>query len=65
VDIAKECRERGVRSVAVTAGYLMSEARRDFFSCMDAANIDLKGFTETFYRETCGGYLTPVLESLE
>ena len=65
VDIAKECRERGVRSVAVTAGYVMPEARREFFSWMDAANIDLKGFTESFYRETCGGSLAPVLDTLE
>ena len=48
VDIARECRERGVQSVAVTAGYLMPKARREFFNWMDAANIDLKGFTESF-----------------
>ncbi|GIR31817.1 MAG: AmmeMemoRadiSam system radical SAM enzyme [Deltaproteobacteria bacterium] len=65
VDIARECRERGVRSVAVTAGYVMPEARREFFNWMDAANIDLKGFTESFYRETCGGSLAPVLDTLE
>ena len=45
VDIARECRERGVRSVAVTAGYVMPKARHEFFNWMDAANIDLKGFT--------------------
>ena len=65
VDIAEECRKQGIRSVAVTAGYLMPEARREFFHWMDAANIDLKGFTEAFYRETCGGSLAPVLETLE
>ena len=65
VDIAEECRKQGIRSVAVTAGYLMQEARREFFHWMDAANIDLKGFTEEFYRETCGGSLAPVLETLE
>ncbi|MDP7137851.1 MAG: AmmeMemoRadiSam system radical SAM enzyme [SAR324 cluster bacterium] len=65
VDIAEECRKQGIRSVAVTAGYLMQEARREFFHWMDAANIDLKGFTEAFYRETCGGSLAPVLETLE
>ena len=50
VDIAEECRKQGIHSVAVTAGYLMPEARREFFHWMDAANIDLKGFTEAFYR---------------
>ena len=51
--------------MAVTAGYVMPEARREFFNWMDAANIDLKGFTESFYRETCGGSLAPVLDTLE
>ncbi len=65
VDIASACRELDIRNVAVTAGYLMPKAREDFFSGMDAANIDLKGFTEDFYRRVCGGSLGPVLETLE
>ena len=65
VDVARACRERGVRSVAVTAGYVCPEPRREFFSCMDAANVDLKAFTERFYRKVAGGRLGAVLETLE
>ena len=64
VDTALACREAGVQTVAVTAGYVGTEARREFFSCMDAANIDLKGFTESFYRRHCSARLQPVLETL-
>ncbi len=65
VDTAKACHERGIRSVAVTAGYISPEARKEFFSHMDAANIDLKGFTEEFYHKLTGGHLQPVLDTLE
>ena len=65
VDIAKACRERNIHSVAVTAGYAQPESRVEFFRHMDAANVDLKGFTEEFYRKICGGSLKPVLETLE
>ncbi|MGH7193963.1 MAG: AmmeMemoRadiSam system radical SAM enzyme, partial [Candidatus Saccharimonadales bacterium] len=51
IDTAKACRERGLKSVAVTAGYIMPEARREFYSVMDAANVDLKAFTELFYQQ--------------
>lgn len=64
VDTAKACRELGLKNVAVTAGYVMPEARADFFSHMDAANVDLKGFTEEFYYRVCGGALAPVLDTL-
>jgi pyruvate formate lyase activating enzyme len=64
VDTARACRERGVRSVAVTAGYVCDAARRDFFAGMDAANVDLKGFSEEFYRTLCSASLAPVLETL-
>ena len=64
VDTARACREADIRSVAVTAGYVCPEARREFFSEMDAANIDLKAFTESFYRKLCTGHLKPVLETL-
>ncbi|MBF0625256.1 MAG: AmmeMemoRadiSam system radical SAM enzyme [Magnetococcales bacterium] len=64
MDVARAARERGVRSVAVTAGYMESAARRDFYQEMDAANVDLKAFTERFYRKLCGGALQPVLETL-
>jgi pyruvate formate lyase activating enzyme len=64
VDTAVECQKRGLKTVAVTAGYVTPEARTDFFSVMDAANVDLKGFTENFYRHLCGGSLAPVLDTL-
>lgn len=64
VDIAKACHEMGIKSVAVTAGYVCPEPRREFFSHMDAANVDLKGFTESFYYKICGAHLAPVLDTL-
>ncbi|MEM6660754.1 MAG: AmmeMemoRadiSam system radical SAM enzyme [Pseudomonadota bacterium] len=65
VDTAKACRGRGVRSVAVTAGYMCEEPRAEFFDYMDAANVDLKAFTERFYHKLTGAHLAPVLETLE
>ncbi|MBN1612732.1 MAG: AmmeMemoRadiSam system radical SAM enzyme [Polyangiaceae bacterium] len=64
IDTAQACRERGVQSVAVTAGYITPEARPDFFRHMDAANVDLKAFTPTFYRDYCGAELEPVKDTL-
>jgi pyruvate formate lyase activating enzyme len=65
VDVAQACRERGIKTVAVSAGYISSEPRTEFFRHMDAANIDLKGFTDGFYRNLCSARLAPVLETLE
>jgi pyruvate formate lyase activating enzyme len=65
IDAAEACRAAGVRTVAVTAGYVHAEPRRELFSRMDAANVDLKAFTEDFYRRRCLSHLAPVLESLE
>lgn len=65
VDTAIECRKRGVLNVAVTAGYISEIAREAFFAPMDAANIDLKAFTEDFYHRLTGGHLQPVLDTLE
>jgi len=65
VDVAQACRERGIKTVAVSAGYISPEPRIEFFRHMDAANIDLKGFTEGFYKNLCSGKLAPVLETLE
>jgi pyruvate formate lyase activating enzyme len=64
IDTARACRERGVKTVAVTAGYITPEARRDFFTQMDAANVDLKAFTEQFYHKLCFAALAPVLDTL-
>ena len=55
VDTADACRARGIASVAVTAGSILPAPRRDFFAHMDAANIDLKAFSDDFYRRICGG----------
>jgi pyruvate formate lyase activating enzyme len=65
VDVAAACRELGIANVAVTAGEICAEPRREFFDAMDAANVDLKAFTEDFYKKLCGGRLQPVLETLE
>ncbi len=65
IDVADSCRAQGVRTVAVTAGYHSPAARAEFYAHMDAANVDLKAFTEEFYRKVCGGALAPVLETLE
>ncbi|MBF0342503.1 MAG: AmmeMemoRadiSam system radical SAM enzyme [Magnetococcales bacterium] len=64
VDTAQACRALGVASVAVTAGYMDPEPAAWFFSHMDAANVDLKSFSESFYRKLTGGHLQPVLEVL-
>ncbi len=64
IDTAHACRELGIKSVAVTAGYICAEPRESFFAPMDAANVDLKGFTESFYKKLCTGQLGAVLETL-
>jgi pyruvate formate lyase activating enzyme len=64
MDIADACRSRGIRSVAVTAGYIHPVARREFYAKMDAANVDLKAFTDDFYFKLCGARLQPVLDTL-
>ncbi len=65
IDVAKACRERDIRSVAVTAGYMSAQPRNEFFQYMDAANIDLKAFSEDFYRKVTGAKLQPVLDTLQ
>jgi len=64
VDTAKACHALGIKSVAVTAGYISPGAREDFYAHMDAANVDLKAFTDDFYHKLCGGHLQPVLDTL-
>ena len=65
VDVAKACRDVGLKTLAVTAGYICSEPRQEFFKYIDAANVDLKAFTEDFYKRLCSSELTPVLETLK
>ncbi len=64
-DVAAACRARGIRTVAVTAGYITAQARPEFFGGMDAANVDLKAFSERFYRRLTGARLQPVLETID
>jgi len=65
IDCAIAAHEQGINSVAVSAGYVCPGPRVEFYRHMDAANIDLKAFTERFYHRICGGHLAPVLETLE
>src|SRR5574341_2509884 len=65
IDVAQACHERGIKAVAVTAGYQCAAPRAEFYRFMDAANVDLKGFTDEFYHKLCAGHLQPVLETLE
>ncbi|WP_040784679.1 AmmeMemoRadiSam system radical SAM enzyme [Nocardia pneumoniae] len=63
-DIADACRDRGIKAIAVTAGYMCPAPRAEFYSHIDAANVDLKAFTEDFYRRVCVGHLNDVLDTL-
>ena len=64
IDSAIACHEKGIRTVAVTAGYICDEPRREFFKYIDAANVDLKAFTENFYWKITGAHLQPILDTL-
>jgi pyruvate formate lyase activating enzyme len=64
MDVADACRARGIKIVAVTAGYMHDQARREFYAKMDAANVDLKAFSEDFYFKLTGSHLRPVLDTL-
>lgn len=64
IDVARACHEQGLNTVAVTAGYVNPAARRDFFQVMDAANVDLKAFSDDFYQRITGARLAPVLDTL-
>ncbi|HET7451098.1 MAG TPA: AmmeMemoRadiSam system radical SAM enzyme [Thermoanaerobaculia bacterium] len=63
-DVAEACRTSGIRAVAVTAGYICEEPRKEFYRHIDAANVDLKAFTERFYHEVTASHLQPVLDTL-
>lgn len=65
VDTAKLCRANGIKTVAVTSGYINPEPAKEFYSCMDAANIDLKAFSEDFYKRNCAAHLQPVLDIIK
>ncbi len=64
IDISKIAREEGINSVMVTAGYIDKNARKDVYQYIDAANVDLKGFTERFYHKLTFSSLSDVLDTL-
>ena len=64
IDVARACHEAGLATVAVTAGYINPAPRAEFYRHMDAANVDLKGFTEAFYFRNTASHLEPVLDTL-
>jgi pyruvate formate lyase activating enzyme len=64
IDTAKACHGAGIKNVAVTSGYITDTARPEFYKHVDAANVDLKGFTDDFYRQYCAGRLQSVLDTL-
>ncbi len=64
MDVADACHARGLKTVAVTAGYMHDQPRREFYATMDAANVDLKGFSEDFYHTLTSAHLQPVLDTL-
>ncbi|CCY23645.1 radical SAM domain protein [Brachyspira sp. CAG:484] len=65
VDTAKLCRENGIKTIAVTSGFINPEPAKEFFKYMDAANIDLKGFSENFYKKNCLAHIKPVLDTIK
>ena len=65
IDVADACHERGINAIAVTAGYILPAPRLDLYAHMDAANVDLKAFTQNFYHRVCAGHLDAVLDTLE
>jgi pyruvate formate lyase activating enzyme len=64
MDAADACHERGIKTVAVTAGYVNAEPRAEFFAKMDAANVDLKAFTEDFYQKQAAASIGPVKDTI-
>jgi pyruvate formate lyase activating enzyme len=64
IDVARACRSRGIFAVAVTAGYVRPGPREELYAHIDATNIDLKAFTDDFYRRICAGHLDPVLDTI-
>ncbi len=64
IDVANACHDRNIKTVAVTAGYVCADPRVEFFQHIDAANIDLKAFSDDFYVHMTGSHLQPVLDTL-
>jgi pyruvate formate lyase activating enzyme len=64
MDVADACHGHGIQTVAVTAGYMHAHPRRDFYAKIDAANVDLKAFSDDFYFKLTSSHLQPVLDTL-
>ncbi|MDD3155402.1 MAG: AmmeMemoRadiSam system radical SAM enzyme [Victivallaceae bacterium] len=62
-NLARSARQAGLGTVLVSNGWISPEARSQLYPLIDAANIDIKGFSEDFYHRLCAGTLAPVLES--
>jgi len=65
IETAKLCRKAGIKTIAVTSGYMNPEPAKEFFEWMDGANIDLKAFDEDFYVKNCSAHLKPVLDTIQ
>ena len=65
IDVAQACKEKNIKTIAVTAGYISPDPREEFFNHIDAANIDLKSFSERFYKQMCSAHLNDILSTLE
>ncbi|MDR0931949.1 MAG: AmmeMemoRadiSam system radical SAM enzyme [Victivallales bacterium] len=65
IDIAKIARRAGLKTILVTNGFIAPDAARELYKYIDAANIDVKGFSEEFYSEMCRGTLAPVKTACE
>lgn len=65
IDTAKLCRKNGIKTVAVTSGFMNPDPAKEFYSLMDGANIDLKGFSEKFYKKNCLAKLQPILDTIK
>jgi pyruvate formate lyase activating enzyme len=63
-DVADACHDAGVRAISVTAGFMREAPREEFYRRIDAANVDLKAFTESFYHRVCAAHLEDVLDTL-
>ncbi|KPJ64953.1 radical SAM protein, partial [candidate division WOR-1 bacterium DG_54_3] len=65
LDTAKLAKKAGIRNVMHSCGYINPEPLKELLKYMDAANVDLKGFSEEYYQEMCFGRLEPVLTTLK
>lgn len=65
LDCAKLARKKGLKNIMVTNGYIQEKPLKEIYKYIDAANVDLKGFTEEYYKKICGATLEPVLETLK